>query len=41
METDVQEIIIKGISASPGICTGKAYLVDREGVDVLRHYHIQ
>ena len=40
METDVQEIIIKGISASPGICTGKAYLVDREGVDVLRHYHI-
>lgn len=40
METDAQEIIIKGISASPGICIGKAYLVDREGVDVLRHYHI-
>ncbi len=40
METDAQEIIIKGINASPGICIGKAYLVDREGVDVLRHYHI-
>ena len=40
METDAHEIIIKGISASPGICIGKAYLVDREGVDVLRHYRI-
>ncbi len=40
METDAKEIIIKGINASPGICIGKAYLVDREGVDVLRHYRI-
>jgi phosphotransferase system enzyme I (PtsI) len=40
METDAQEITIKGIGASPGICIGKAYLVDREGVDILRHYHI-
>jgi phosphotransferase system enzyme I (PtsI) len=40
METDPKEIIIKGINASPGICIGKAYLVDREGVDVLRHYRI-
>jgi phosphotransferase system enzyme I (PtsI) len=40
METDAKEIIIKGINASPGICIGKAYLVDREGVDVLRHYRV-
>ena len=40
METDPKEIIIKGINASPGICIGKAYLVDREGVDILRHYRI-
>jgi len=40
MKTDPKEIIIKGINASPGICIGKAYLVDREGVDVLRHYRI-
>jgi phosphotransferase system enzyme I (PtsI) len=40
METDDREITLKGISASPGICIGKAYLVDREGVDVLHHYHI-
>ena len=30
------EIRLKGISASPGICIGKAYLVDREGVDVVK-----
>jgi phosphotransferase system enzyme I (PtsI) len=40
METDAHEIILKGINASPGICIGKAYLVDREGVDVLGQYHI-
>ena len=40
MKTDAQEIILSGISASPGICIGKAYLVDREGVDVLGHYHV-
>jgi phosphotransferase system enzyme I (PtsI) len=32
------EIRLKGISASPGICIGKAYLVDREGVDVVKRY---
>jgi phosphotransferase system enzyme I (PtsI) len=32
------EIILKGISASPGICIGKAYLVDREGVEVINKY---
>ncbi|RLC19472.1 MAG: phosphoenolpyruvate--protein phosphotransferase [Deltaproteobacteria bacterium] len=35
-----KEIILNGISASPGICIGKAYLVDREGVDVIKRYHI-
>jgi phosphotransferase system enzyme I (PtsI) len=35
------EIRCKGITASPGICIGKAYLVDREGVDVVEKYHIK
>jgi phosphotransferase system enzyme I (PtsI) len=34
----VGEIRLTGISASPGICIGKAYLVDREGVDVVKRY---
>ena len=34
------ELILTGISASPGICIGKAYLMDREGVDVIKRYHI-
>ena len=41
MEKDTQEIIIKGINASPGICIGKAYRVDREGVEVVEKYQIQ
>ena len=35
-----QEIIIKGIGGSPGICIGKAYIVDREGVDVVQQYYL-
>ena len=35
-----REIVLTGISASPGICIGKAYLVDREGVDVIKRYQI-
>jgi phosphotransferase system enzyme I (PtsI) len=35
-----QEIIIKGIGGSPGICIGKAYIVDREGVDVVHQYYL-
>jgi phosphotransferase system enzyme I (PtsI) len=35
-----QEIIIKGIGGSPGICIGKAYIVDREGVDVVLQYYL-
>ena len=41
MDTATQEIIIKGINASPGVCIGKAYLVDREGVDVVEKYRIE
>jgi phosphotransferase system enzyme I (PtsI) len=41
METETQEIIIKGINASPGICIGKAYLVDSEGVEVVPKYRIK
>ena len=36
-----QEIRLSGISASPGICIGKAYLVDQEGVDVIEKYYIE
>jgi phosphotransferase system enzyme I (PtsI) len=35
------ELILKGINASPGICIGKAYLVDREGVDIVARYYIE
>jgi phosphotransferase system enzyme I (PtsI) len=41
MDTATEEIIIKGISASPGVCIGKAYLVDREGVDIVEKYRIE
>jgi len=40
-ETKHGEKIINGISASPGICIGKAYLVDKEGVDVVEKYRIR
>jgi len=39
-DSEAQEIILKGIGGSPGICIGKAYLVDREGVDVVGKYDI-
>jgi len=40
-DTNAIEIILNGIGASPGICIGKAYLVDKEGgVDVVRQYFI-
>ncbi len=35
-----QESILKGINASAGICIGKAYLMDRSGVDVVARYPI-
>jgi phosphotransferase system enzyme I (PtsI) len=40
-ETVAREKILKGINASPGICIGKAYLVDTEGVDVVEKYSIK
>ncbi|MBC8392681.1 MAG: phosphoenolpyruvate--protein phosphotransferase, partial [Deltaproteobacteria bacterium] len=39
-ETEEREIKLKGISGSPGICIGKAYIVDKEGVDVVEKYYI-
>jgi len=35
-----KEVILRGIGASPGICIGKAYLVDRGGVEVIRKYAV-
>ena len=37
----VEEKTLKGITASPGICIGKAYLVDKEGVDVIKKYYLK
>ena len=34
------EIIIRGISGSPGICIGKAYVVEREGVNLIKRYPV-
>lgn len=38
--TSSEQIVIKGISGSPGICIGKAYIVDREGVNLIKRYPI-
>jgi phosphoenolpyruvate-protein phosphotransferase (PTS system enzyme I) len=35
-----KEVRLTGIGASPGICIGKAYLVDKEGVDIVEKYYI-
>jgi phosphotransferase system enzyme I (PtsI) len=35
-----EEKRLPGISGVPGICIGKVYLVDSEGVDVIKKYHI-
>jgi len=40
-QTPENETIIRGINASPGICIGKAYLVDKEGVDIVEKYTIK
>jgi phosphotransferase system enzyme I (PtsI) len=40
MASEQKETVLYGISGSPGICIGKAYLVDREGVDVIEKYYI-
>ncbi len=41
LEPVVEEKTLKGISASPGICIGKAYLVYKEGVDVVKKYFLK
>jgi len=41
MSQPVAEIKLKGINASPGICIGSAYVVDREGVDIVGKYYIE
>ncbi|MBW2181749.1 MAG: phosphoenolpyruvate--protein phosphotransferase, partial [Deltaproteobacteria bacterium] len=40
MNANSEEIRLKGINASPGICIGKAYLVGSKGVDVIETYYI-
>ncbi len=35
-----EQTILNGISGSPGICIGKAYVVDREGVNIIKRYRI-
>jgi phosphotransferase system enzyme I (PtsI) len=40
LNTNESEIRLHGINVSPGICIGKAYLVGREGVDVVDKYFI-
>jgi len=40
-DRNTDEIRLHGISASPGISIGKAYLVDKEGVDVVEKYLIR
>jgi len=40
LDPDAREIILEGIGGSPGICIGKAYLVDKEGVDIVERYYL-
>ena len=35
-----KERVLKGIGGSPGICIGRAYRVDKEGVDAIERYYI-
>ena len=37
---DPKEIKLNGVGASPGICIGRAYLVDKKGVGVVEKYFI-
>jgi len=39
-KTGPAQVILRGISGSPGICIGKAYLVDREGVNLIKRYPV-
>ncbi len=39
-DSESSQRVILGISGSPGICIGKAYVVEREGVDIIKRYFI-
>ena len=39
-KAESKEKVLRGIGGAPGICIGKAYLVDREGVDLIKRYAI-
>ena len=39
-KTGTGQMTIRGISGSPGICIGKAYIVDREGVNLIKRYPV-
>jgi phosphotransferase system enzyme I (PtsI) len=39
-KAESKEVVIRGIGGAPGICIGKAYLVDREGVELIKRYTI-
>ncbi|MFK5953287.1 MAG: phosphoenolpyruvate--protein phosphotransferase [Desulfobacterium sp.] len=39
-KAESKEMVLRGIGGAPGICIGKAYLVDREGVDLIKRYAI-
>ncbi len=39
-EQETQEIVLKGLGVAPGICIGKAYLVDKQGVNVVKKYYV-
>lgn len=36
-----EQVVLEGIGGSPGICIGKAYLVEREGVNLIKRYRIE
>jgi len=40
LNTNEHEIRLQGINVAPGICIGKAYLVGKEGVEVVDKYFI-
>jgi phosphoenolpyruvate-protein phosphotransferase (PTS system enzyme I) len=35
-----EQVKIEGIGGSPGICIGKAYIVDKEGVNLVKRYRV-
>ncbi|OQY13810.1 MAG: phosphoenolpyruvate--protein phosphotransferase [Desulfobacteraceae bacterium 4572_19] len=35
-----KEVKFKAVGGSPGICIGKAYIVDRDGIEIIKKYHV-